>query len=167
VLEHTADVTDLQWLIVRTVGFVVLAAIVLRFIVPVIRGMLGARRQAIVETDQQVGDTLVESERMRDEYRAKLERIAEETSRRLEEAVREAEELQASIRHEARDLADAIVERTTRELRREREKTMAHLRIEFTDDVIEAARYAAARTITRERQADLVRLFVREIGSGR
>ncbi|MBM3494743.1 MAG: ATP synthase F0 subunit B [Armatimonadetes bacterium] len=165
ILEHTSDVTNLEWFIVRTVGFIVLAAIVVRFIVPVIRSMLSVRRQTIVETTEQVRNTLVETEQLRDDYRGRLERIAEETELRLGEAVREAEELQASIRDEAREQADALVERTRRELRREREKTMAHLRIEFTDDVIEAARHAASRSLTRERQADLVGMFVREIGA--
>ncbi len=165
ILEHTSDVTDLQWLVIRTVGFVLLAAIVVRFIVPVIRRMLETRRQTIIETAEQIRQTLDETERLRDDYRDRLERIADETSMRMQEAVREAEDLQAHIREEARQQAEAILERTRRELRRERAKAMAHLRIEFTDTVIEAARYAASRTLTRERQADMVSTFVRDLGT--
>lgn len=165
ILEHTADVSDVQWLLIRTVGFLALAGIVVRFIVPVFRQMLASRRQTIIETAEQIRHTREETEKMRDEYRTRLERIADETSARMQEAVREADELQAHIREEARQQAEAIIERTKRELRREREKTMAGLRIEFTDTVIEAARHAAARSLTRERQADLVNKFIRELGS--
>ncbi len=166
-LEHTSDVTDLQWLMVRTVGFVLLAAIVVRLIVPVMRKMLESRRQAIIETTEQVQHTLAETEQLRDDYHVRLERIADETALRMQEAVRESEELQAHILEEARQQAAAMIERTRRELKREREKAMAHLRIEFTDTVIEAARHAAARTLTRDRQAAMVNMFIRDLGSKR
>ncbi|NLI00083.1 MAG: hypothetical protein GX446_11410 [Chthonomonadales bacterium] len=167
ILEHTSDVTNWQWFVVRTVGFLALLYIVVRFIVPVVGSMLHTRREAITESSEQVRTTLAEAEKMRDDYRARLERIADETALRLQEAVREAEDLQAHIQEEAQQQAAAIVERTRRELRRERDKAMAHLRIEFTDTVIEAARMAAARTLTRERQAELVNLFVRDVGARR
>jgi F-type H+-transporting ATPase subunit b len=164
-LEHTSDVTDMQWLVVRTLGFLIIVGIVLRYVVPLIRRMLHDRRQTIVETTEQVSQTLAETAQLRDTYRERLERIADETALRLQEAVREAEDLQAHIREEARQQAAAIVERTRRDLRREREKAMAHLRIEFTDTVIEAARHAALRSLTRERQSQLVGMFVRDLRS--
>jgi len=164
-LEHTSEVTDLQWLLVRTAGFAALAFIVVKFIVPVVRGMLNSRLRAIEETAEQVRSTLEETERMRDDYRERLDNIAEETARRLEAAVAEADQLRQHIEGEARQQSEAIVAQTRAELRREHEKAMARLRIEFAEDVVEAARFAASRTLTQDRQADLVGAFVRELGA--
>lgn len=163
VLEHPSDITGAQWFIVRTAGFVLLALIVMRFIVPVIRGMLENRRQAIVETVEQVRTTLAEAERLRDDYRDRLDHIAEETARRLDAAVADAQQLTEHIETQGREQADAIVAQTRAELRRDHEKAMARLRIEFAEEVIEAARHAAARTLTQERQSDLVRAFASEV----
>jgi len=164
-LEHTSEVTDLQWLLVRTAGFAALAFIVVKFIVPVVRGMLNSRLRTIEETAEQVRSTLEETERMRDDYRERLDNIAEETARRLEAAVAEADQLRQHIEGEARQQSEAIVAQTRAELRREHEKAMARLRIEFAEDVVEAARFAASRTLTQDRQADLVGAFVRELGA--
>lgn len=163
ILEHPADITDTQWLIVRSVGFAVLLFIVVRFIVPALRTMLDARRQTIEETAQQVADTMDETARARDDYKDRLEHVADEAERRLAEAVEDAERMTQDIVNEGRKQADMIIAQTRTELNRERERAMAHLRIEYAEDVIEAARYAARQTLTEARHAELVRSFIRDI----
>jgi F0F1-type ATP synthase membrane subunit b/b' len=163
-LEHTSEVSDVQWLVVRTAGFAALALVVVKFIVPVVRAMLEGRLRTIEETAEQVRSTLAETERMRDDYRERLDHIAEETARRLQAAVAEADQLRRHIEAEARQQSEAMLAQTRAELRREHEKAMAHLRIEFAEDVVEAARFAASRTLTQDRQRDLVGAFVRELG---
>lgn len=164
ILEHTSDVTAFHWLVVRTLGFVLLLGLVVRFIVPVIAAMLQHREQAVAEAAVRLRDTLAETRQLRDDYRDRLERIHDEAEVRLAEAVRESEELRDAIEAEARRTSDALFERTRADIERERDKSFEHLRIEFADDVIEAARFAASRTLTPERQSALVGEFVRELG---
>ncbi len=166
-LEHPADISDFQWIVVRTAGFLALAALVVKLIVPAIRAKLEERTTTVADSLDQVRQALADAEAIRDDYRDKLDHIAEETQRRLDEAVASAAELRSHIESEARQHAEAIIAHARSEARRDWERAMAHLRIEFAEDVIEAASYAAARTLTESRQASLLDAFVREFGEAR
>lgn len=164
-LEHTPDITDIQWLAIRTVGFVLILAIVWRFIVPMVGGLLRDRQVAIEQADNQVKATLGETERMRNEYRQRLEQIEDETEQRMEAAVREAEDLRSHIQAEAREAATGLLERARQDVEQERRKTFVHLRSEFVDDVVRAAGFAAAQTVDASTQRRLVQEFARDLGA--
>src|SRR5258707_1149180 len=108
ILEHPAEFSDLQWLLVRGIGFVLVFWIFWKFIRPMVTVHLVSRHDAIVEADHQVQSTLRETREMRDDYQARLETIHGETQRRLEEAVHEAESLREQILTEAKQAALVI-----------------------------------------------------------
>jgi F0F1-type ATP synthase membrane subunit b/b' len=167
ITNASAPITTFQWLVISLAGFAALAFIVVKFVVPVIRGMLNERREAIEAADAQVKATLADAERMRNDYRQRLENIEEETKTRLEAAVAEAGRLREQILEEARGLAADIVRRGEEEVAQERAKAQAHLRIQFVDSVIRAAGYAASRSLTDADQGRLLGEFVREVESAR
>lgn len=162
-LEHPAEITAAQWLTTRISGFVLLVALIWKFLVPVLREKLAARTREVQETRDHVAETIRELEAMRDDYKRRLDSIAEETDRRLKAAVTEAQVLKEQIVEEARQLAQEIVRHAQEEVERDREKALARLRIEFSEDVIEAARHAASLTLTPSRQAALVAAFLNEL----
>jgi len=164
VLEHPSNISDYQWLVTLLAGFLLLAWLIWRFVFPVVGNMLESRARTIEESREQIRQTLEDARRLRDDYQDKLDNIAEETRRRLDEAVAEAAELRAHIEREAREQAAAITERAHREVERDREKALADLRIEFVEEVIDAARYAAAHTLTDDRQERMLDMFVSGIG---
>src|SRR2546423_4919886 len=148
ILEHPPEINDIQWLIIRGVGLVLVAWVIVKFIWPsMIRGHLVDRHAAIVEADKQVEETMRETAEMRDDYRVRLEGIHHETQRRLDEAVHEAETLREQILAEAHANAQAIIRRGEEEVARERGKAMVLLRRQFVEGVIGAAQYAAARSL--------------------
>lgn len=154
-----------QWLLIRTVGFILLAAIVGKFIVPFIGGLLHERQKAIADANAQVEQTLNETRSMRGDYQQRLERIEDETERRMEEAVRESEHLREQILAEARETAEGIVRRGREEVDHERARTMIHLRSQFTEDIIRAAAHAASRSLDASSQSRLVEEFVQKVGA--
>ncbi len=154
-----------QWLIVLTVGFLLLALIVYRFIVPFVGGLLRERQTAIANAAAQVEQTLTETRSMRSDYQQRLERIEDETAQRMEEAVREADRLREQILAEARVNAEAILRRGEEEVERERARTMIHLRGQFVEDIIHAAAYAASRSVDATTQSRLVAEFVEKMGA--
>lgn len=165
-LEHTAEVTDLQWFIVRTLGFLVMVFIVWKFIVPVIRGMLRDRYDSIISAEAQRQATLTETEAVRDDYRNRLNRIEAETSDRLDQAVVEADELKTHILGEAARASAALLARAEAEVKMERAKALADLRSEFAEGVVGAAAEAASLSLTETRQEALLSRFVAQLGGG-
>src|SRR5512144_135308 len=128
-LEHPPEITDFQWLIVSAIGFLILAFIVGKWIVPsMITPHLRDRRKAIADADAQVRETRRQTEEMRNDYVARLEHIEDETERRMQEAVKEADELRERILAEAQASVEALRRRGEEEVARERAKALIHLR---------------------------------------
>jgi len=165
ILEHPAEITDAQWLIVRGIGLLLVAGIVWKFLVPMVGSLLSERQAAISEASTQVEATLRETEELRNDYRRRLETIAGETERRIQEALREAEALRETILDEARHTAAAIVSRGHDEVERERAKARVHLRTQFVHGVISAAEHAAARSLDSSEHRRLVGEFIKDVAA--
>ncbi len=165
VLEHPPEVTDVQFLIVRTLGFLLIAVLIVKWVWPTyVQPHLSARQTAIAETADQIERTNRETEEMQTDYRRRLEGIEQETQRRIADAIREAEALRESILAEAQSTASGIVRRSQEEVARERAKAMVQLRAEFIESVIGAARHAAVHSLDGQ-QRRLVDSFVRSLGA--
>lgn len=164
-LHPPPGVGTFQWFVILLVGFVCVAYIVARFVLPMIGRMLAERQTAIAEAANQVETTLRETEQLRNDYRQRLERIEDETEQRMAAAVQEAEVLREQILEEARSQAQAIVRRGEEEVERERAKVMINLRTQFVEDIIRAADYAAERSLDAGHQRRLVDEFIRKVGT--
>lgn len=165
ILEHPPEFTDIQWLMVRGIGFVLVFWIFWKFIRPMVGVHLVSRHEAIVEADHQVQSTLHETKEMRDDYQARLESIQDETRRRMDEAVHEAEMLREQILSEARQTATTIARRGEDEVAREHAKAMLHLRTQFVEGVIGAAKHAAAGSVTENHHRRLIEEFTKDLAS--
>jgi len=165
ILEHTKEVTDLQWLIVTGIGFIFLSWLAVKKVWPgMVQPHLEERQKAIAHAAEQVDSTLRETEEMRNDYLRRLEEIQEETRRRLEEAVQESDRLRETILAEARETAAALVRRGEAEVGRERAKMHSRLRTEFVEGVINAARHAAVTSIDSANRKRLLSEFVKDLG---
>ena|ERR1051325_9477728 len=165
ILEHPGEFTDIQWLVVRGVGFILVFWIFWKFIRPMVGVHLISRHEAIVDADHQVQTTLLETKDMRDDYRARLESIHDETRRRMDEAVHEAESLREQILAEATQTAAVISRRGEDEVAREHAKAMLHLRTQFVEGVIGAAKHAAAGSVTENHHRRLIEEFTKDLAS--
>ncbi len=165
ILEHPAEFSEGQWLVVRGIGFALVLWIIVKFIVPMFKGILDTRQAAIVEAATQVETTLRDTQEMRNDYRERLAQIEDETRRRLADAEREAEDLRERILAEARQNAAALARRGEDEVARERAKAMLHLRTQFVKGVIGAAKHAAAGSLDTTHQRRLVDDFVKDLGA--
>ncbi len=148
-----------QWITILVVGFVLIAFAFVKFVVPMITVHLVERREEITEASAQVESTLQETGQLRADYQKRLERIEDETEARMAEAVREANQLRDTILAEGRELAEGILRRSRDEAARERAKALVRLRIQYAEDVVAAAAYAASRSMDASSQERLVREF--------
>jgi F-type H+-transporting ATPase subunit b len=159
------DITEFQWAVVLTAGFILFALVYAKIIGPILRSLLKERQEAIIETYDQVETTLRETEQMRNDYRQRLEHIEDETEARMADAVREAETLREQILEEARHNAALLIQRGQEEVERERAKALVHLRTEFIDDVIRAAEFAVEKSLEPAQQRRMVQEFVQKVGT--
>jgi F-type H+-transporting ATPase subunit b len=164
ILEHPPDVSDVQWLIIRGIGFVLVAWLIVKLIWPSQVGVhLAERKVQIANAAEQVRETLTETEQMRNDYRIRLEGIEDETEARLTEAVREADDLRDQILTEAQHTAAGIVRRGEEEVSRERAKAVMQMRTKFIEDVILAAEAAATQSLDTPNQRRLVDEFTQNV----
>ncbi len=166
ILEHTRDVSNVQWLIVSFVGCALLVWVWLKFVGPsMVAGHLAEHQRQVAEAIEQVEKTLSETAEMRNDYRKRLDSIEEETSRRMDEAVSEADMLRDQILGAARETSAGILRRGEQEVARERAKAMVHLRQQFVESVVGAARHAAAGSLQPVDHKRLVEEFVNDLGA--
>jgi len=157
------DITVMQWAIALIAGFLLLAFVVGKLIVPMVLRLLDDRQGDIAGAAEQVERTLREAEQVRDDYRERLEHIEDETEARMAAAVEEASRLRESILEEAQHVAEEIVRRGHEEVAREYAKVMARLHGEFVDNVILAAEHAAERSLDDAAQRRLLADFVASV----
>jgi F-type H+-transporting ATPase subunit b len=159
------DVSQFQWAVVLTAGFILFALVYAKVIGPIVRSLLQERQAAIIETYNQVETTLRETEQLRNDYVQRLEHIEDETEARMADAVREAEMLRDQILEEARHNAALLIQRARDEVERERAKALVHLRTEFIDDVIRAAEFAVEKSLDPAQQKRMVQEFIQKVGT--
>ena len=166
IMEHTPDISEVQWIIVRTVGFVLVALVVVKWIWPtMIQPHLNQRKQDIIDTASQIETTLSETDAMRADYQSRLEKIEDEAKARLEDAVHEAETLRGQIIAEGETSAQAILRRSEEEVLRERAKSLLSMKRAFIEDVIGAAHHAAEVGLDGAAHSRLVDEFVGRLGA--
>ncbi len=166
ILEHPGDINDMQWLIVKGMGLIVVVFVILKFIWPsMIQPSLTQRQLDIAHQADQIAETLKETEQLRNDYRNRLAKIEDEAKARLEEAVKEADDLRNRILAEAKTTAESLENRGRMELERERAKAIVGLQRKFVEDVIGAAQYAAEGSLDSASHDRLVSDFVGKVGS--
>lgn len=158
-LHPPEGVANWQWFVVLGVGAGLFIYVVVRFAVPVIAGMLAERQRQIAEMVQQVEETLADTRATQANYRERLEHIEDAMEARMTEALREAEVLRAHILEEAREASAALLERARDEVEQERRKEHVRLRQEYVRRVVDAAGYAASRSLDEAEQHRLVSEF--------
>lgn len=148
----------------HTINFLVLLALLGRFLYkPVVR-MLDERSRRIKESLEQA-----------EEVRAQLARTNEETKHALEQARKEAqaiadqasqigEQVKAQARRDAQMEAEKILEQARQQIEQERRQTMADLRQEMANLVVAAAGKVISRQMDDRTQRQLVEEFVRSDG---
>jgi len=164
VLEHTEEINNTQWLIVKGVGLVIVAFFIVKFVWPTfIQPSLTERQLDIANQSDQIEQTMKETEQLRNDYKARLAAIEDEARKRLDEAVHEAETLKGRILSEAAITVESVEQRTRMELERERAKAVVGIQRTFVEDVIGAAHYAAEKSLDEKAQAALVDDFIGKV----
>lgn len=144
-------------------GFVLLVALLAKFVVPGVKNMLKERETRIETAHDQVEIALRDVRNLRNDYDSRLKTIESEARERIDAAVREAEAVRGEIIAEAQSTSDAIHRRTQEELSRERNRQRLMLRRQLVQSALDAAEQSIVSTNSDGVQRELIRDFAAQV----
>jgi F-type H+-transporting ATPase subunit b len=154
---------DPKVVLIQIFGFVLLMLIFKKFFFGPIGQVLEDRKNTIAEGYAAADRAKAEMENLRKEYVDRLTAIEAEGAEKIQTAVKEAQAVRDEIVGEARAKAEAVVERGTQELERERQKAIAELREEVANLAIGASSKLLERSLDDKAHRKLIDDFISSV----
>jgi len=152
---------DMIWAIIN---FLILVAILHKFLYKPIIGMLDSRKQAIQSQLDQASEARNEAMQVKEEYTREMQNARQEAQEIINRATKLAEVSKSGILQEAKAESEKVLKRAQEEINLEKEKAKAELRNEVASLAVLAAGRVLERTIKTEDHEQMIRQFVQEVG---
>ncbi len=151
-------------LIIGTVAFLIVFALLARVLMPRISATLAERTEAIEGGLKRADDAQAEAKRVLDEYRAQLSEARHEASRLREQAREEAAQIVAQGRAEGAAERERIIATAAAQTQVERHQALTALRAEVGALAIELASKIVGESLADEaRQSRMVDRFLADL----
>ena len=160
--ELLPDTPELIW---GLVAFLLLLALMYKFVFPRANQMLDDRRSAIEGKMEEADAKLVEAEEARRRFDANIEASRGEATAIIDEARTTAESLRAEIVAKAEAEAAQIVERAQADVAAERDRTLQELRTQVGVISVELASRIVERELDPATHAELVDDYIQRLSS--
>jgi F-type H+-transporting ATPase subunit b len=145
-----------QAFVVQALGFVVVVVVIVKFVLPALRKILGGRTHEIEQTFQKIEKDTQETNRQMAEIKLKLAQVAEESQRRTKAAMDDAERTRAQALADAQAQVQAALDRAMREVHTERDKAVLDLRQQAIELTLRAAEHLVQATMNDPIHENLV-----------
>ena len=152
---------DLFWAIVN---FVVLLAILYKFLYGPMLKMMEDRQNGIKNNISQAEEIRNEAEALRAQLSADMTNARKEAQDIINSAGKIAQEMKNEIIDQARSSALKITEKAQEEIQREKEEALSDIRNEVANLVILAAGKVLGDTMTIEQHRQQVEKYIQEVG---
>jgi F-type H+-transporting ATPase subunit b len=152
-----------QMLIVQVMGFAILALILVKLVVPVLKKILFSRTKTVEETFSRLEAETAAASRDLAEIQRRLSEVEAESQRRHAAAKADAEATSARAREDADKQSAAILEKGRKEIEIEREKALLELRQETERLTLAAADHLTKTAVTDEIHRRLVDRYLDQI----
>ncbi|PKM90128.1 MAG: ATP synthase F0 subunit B [Firmicutes bacterium HGW-Firmicutes-12] len=157
----SVNIHDMIWAIVN---FLVLVAILNKFLYKPILGMLDARKLDIKSRLDEANDARNEAMQVKEEYTREMQNARIEAQEIITKATKLAENSKTGIIQEARVESEKVIKKAQEEIRLEKEKAKTELRNEVATLAVLAAGRVLERTIKPEDHEQMISQFVQEVG---
>lgn len=152
--------------VVELITFLVILAILGKYVVPWVNGALAARQEAIRQQFKEAEEARARLEAAEAEYREQLAAARAEASRQREEAREQGQQIIADMRSQAQAEADRIVKAAQQQIEAERTRTITALRTEVGTLAVELASRIVGESLEDDaRQRRVVERFLTELES--
>ncbi|MBC7342385.1 MAG: F0F1 ATP synthase subunit B [Clostridia bacterium] len=157
----TINIHELIWAIIN---FVVLLALLYKFLYGPMLKMLDQRRSEVAGNLERAEAARKEAEALLDQYRKEINQARQEAQAIVDQANALGEKTREQIVNEARSEAAAILDKARQEIEREKAEALAQLRDEVSTLAILAAGKVIGRSLRPEDHRQVVDQFVQEVG---
>jgi F-type H+-transporting ATPase subunit b len=147
---------SLPLLLAFVINFIILLALLGKFLYKPVLKMLDERAQKVKESMEWAESIKRDYEQTKVEVQKQIERGRQEAQAIIAQAVQTGEALKEEARKEASGQAKAIVEKARLQLEAERDKMVEDLRKEFVSLLILASEKVIRQTLDKEKQSRLI-----------
>ena len=163
----TAGVIEINGtVIVEILTFLVMLAILARYVYPRIVDVAEARQRAITEQLREAERTRAEAEGDRKDAQAQLDEARRTAQGVLDNAGKSAAQLRQEVRQKAEDESRRIVESARKEIEVEREQAVRSVRNQVAGLVVAATEKVIGETLDERKHRQLIEQAIEEVSSG-
>lgn len=156
------EVNELIW---GAISFVLLFALLSKFVFPKMRVALEERTNKIEGNLERAQQEFDKAQALHKEYEQKLAEAQAESQRIIAQAHTNASQLEVQLRAKAEDEAQRIVERARDQVNAERQRAITELRGEVGSLAIDLASRVVGESLDRDRHLRLVDQYVAQLQS--
>ena len=165
-LEGTAGVIDINGtVIVELVTFLVMMAILARWVYPEVVRLAEARQRAIAEQLKEAEKARAEAERSLKEAEAKLNDARRTAQSVIDAANKSGEQLRQELKAKADEEARRLRETAHKEIEAERLKAVQSVRAEVANLVVAATEKVIGETLDANKHKQLIDRAIQEVAS--
>ena len=166
-LAGEAGVIDINGtVIVELITFLIMLAILARWVYPVIVRLAEARQQAVAQQLTEAEKARADAEKHLEEARAKLEDARKTAQGVVDAANKSAQQLRAEERTKAEEEAKRIAAAARKEIEAERERAVQSVRSEVANLVVAATEKVVGETLDGEKHRRLIDRAIAEVAGG-
>jgi len=152
--------------IVELIAFLIMLAILARYVYPEIVRLSEARQRAIADQLKEAERTRAEAEQRLKEAEAKLQDARKTAQSVIDAANKSGEQLRQELKQKAEEESKRTVEAARREIEAEREKAVLAVRSEVAGMVVTATEKVIGETLDDERHRRLIDRAIAEVAKG-
>lgn len=156
---------DPSTMIWSVINFLVLLAILYKFLYKPILSTFDKRKEEIANNLSHAEASRKEAEELFADYKKQLEEATNQAAEIVNTANKNAEAAKNEIMAQARDEAAAITEKAQQDIIREKEKALKEVRDEIAGLAVLAAGKVLEKSITKEDHEKMVNDFVSQVGN--
>jgi F-type H+-transporting ATPase subunit b len=166
-LAGTASVIDINGtVIVELITFLVMMAILARYVYPEVVKLAEARQRQVVDELKEAEKARAEAEARLAEAETKLNDARKTAQTVIDAASKSAEQLRQDLKQKAEEEAHRIRESTRKEIEAERLKAIQSVRNEVAGLVVAATEKVIGETLDVAKHKELIEKAIEEVASG-
>jgi F-type H+-transporting ATPase subunit b len=152
--------------IVELVTFVVMLAILARYVYPEIVKLAEARQRQIAEQLKEAEEARAAAEQRLKEAEERLTDARKTAQGVIEAAAKSAEQLRLEMRQKAEEESKRTIEAARKEIEAERDQAVRSVRNEVASLVVAATEKVIGQTLDDDKHRELIDKAIREVASG-
>ena len=152
--------------VVELITFLVMLAILARYVYPEIVKLAEARQQAVAEQLKEAEKARAEAEQSLKEAAAKLEDARKTAQSVIDAATKSGEQLRLELKQKAEEESKRTVEAAKKEIEAERERAVQSVRSEVANLVVAATEKVIGETLDDTKHRQLIERAIAEVASG-